>query len=113
MPNPKTKAIQQAEVTPPPTQGNPAAVPLGVQDHSFHAQAIYDINKQVGKLETGLENVEKRLEKAETKLEAIHLDVHGAKKIAWAFGAILSVMGTLGLLLLNKILDLVVSHFAK
>lgn len=83
------------EENPKPPQGPPTFLP-GIQDHSFHAQAIYDINKQVGKLEAGMEHVQKSLEKAEEKLEAVHLDVHGAKKIAWAFGAVLSIMGTIG-----------------
>jgi hypothetical protein len=41
------------------------------------------------------------------------LDVHGAKKIAWAFGATLSVIGAIGLVFLNKILDVVVNHYVK
>jgi archaellum component FlaC len=51
----------------------------GVQDHSFHAQAIFDINKQVAKLETGLEHIEKRLEKVETKLDNVATDINNSE----------------------------------
>jgi tetrahydromethanopterin S-methyltransferase subunit G len=60
-----------------------------------------------------MEHVEKRLEKVEEKLDRVHLDVSGAKKIAWAFGVILSIMGAIGLVGLNKILDLVIAHYSK
>lgn len=101
-----------AQSTPAPAQGNPL-VQTGTQEHSFHTQFAFDVNKQVGKLETGLEHIEKRLEKVELKLDQVHLDVSGAKKIAWAFGAILSVMEAIGLVGLNKILDLAVAHYSK
>jgi len=98
--------------TPAPAQGNPF-VQAGTQEHNFHTQFAFDVNKQIGKLEVGLDHIEKRMEKVEGKLDQVHLDVSGAKKIAWAFGVILSIMGALGLMGLNKILDLVVAHYSK
>ena len=98
--------------TPIPAQGNPL-VQTGTQEHNFHTQFAFDVNKQIGKLEVGLEHIENRMDKVEIKLDQVHLDVNGAKKIAWAFGMVLSIMGALGLMGLNKILDLVVAHYAK
>jgi len=43
----------------------------------------------------------------------VKLDVHGAKKIAWVFGILVSAIGAIGLVFLNKILDVVVAHYAK
>ncbi len=71
---------------------------------------MFEINGQIGRLEAGLTGVESRLSKAEEKLEAVHLDVNGAKKILWAFGIVLSGLSGVGLLLLSKILDAVLKH---
>jgi tetrahydromethanopterin S-methyltransferase subunit G len=98
------------ETTPPPQEGTPK-IETAVQGHNFGTQFAFDVNKQIGKLEVCMVHVEERLEKVEGKLELVHLDVSGAKKIAWAFGIILSIVGAVGLVLLNKILDLVVAHY--
>jgi hypothetical protein len=74
---------------------------------------LRDIEKEMAGFKPVVSNLEKCLERVESKLDQVRLDVHGAKKIAWAFGAVLSVIGTVGLLLLNKILDAVVHHFSK
>jgi hypothetical protein len=73
---PRSRAVEQTN--PIPIQSVPQ-IPAGIQDHSFHAQAIYDINKQVGKLEICLDHVEKRLEKVETKLSTLSSDVSSLK----------------------------------
>jgi hypothetical protein len=43
-----------------------------VQDHSFHTQAVFEIQRQIGKLEAGLTGVEGRLSNVESKLDAVH-----------------------------------------
>lgn len=98
------------ESNPQPFVGTPA-IPPGVQDHNFHTQAIFNIHGQVAGLEKGQKVVEERLLKVEDKLETVRLDVHGAKKMAAIFGGILSVMGAIGLLILNKVADAIVSHY--
>ncbi len=50
-----------------------------MQDHSFHTQAVFEINKQVAKLETSLDNIEKRLEKVEAKLDSVSNDLKAMK----------------------------------
>jgi tetrahydromethanopterin S-methyltransferase subunit G len=109
----QSKPAAGSETTPPPQEGVPLRVETGVQGHNFGTQFAFDVNKQIGKLEVCLDHVEKRLDKVETKLDAVQLDVHGAKKIGWVFGIIFSVVGAIGLVLLNKILDVVVNHYGK
>jgi len=96
--------------TPPPQEGTPKIESV-LQDHQFGLQFVFDVNKQIGKLEVCVEHVEKRLEKVETKLDALQLDIHGAKKMGWVFGIIVSAIGAVGLVFLNKILDVVVNHY--
>jgi hypothetical protein len=69
---PRSRAVEQTNPT--PLQSVPQ-IPSGIQDHSFHAQAMFDINKQVGKLEICLDHVEQRLEKVETQLSTLSSDV--------------------------------------
>jgi hypothetical protein len=76
----KSKNSEQG-VNPNPNIGIPP-IPSGIQDHSFHAQAIFDINKQVARLETGLESVDKRLVKVETKLDQVQIDIACLKTTA-------------------------------
>ena len=69
-----SKAGTPATTTPPAQEGTPK-IESGVQEHHFGIQFAFDVNKQLGKLETGLQNVEKRLEKVETKLDQVQVDV--------------------------------------
>lgn len=57
--------------TPPPQQGTPPKVEEGTQGHQFGLQFAFDVNKQLGRLEAGLDNIDKRLEKVETKLTRV------------------------------------------
>ena len=65
----KSKTSEQ-DVNPNPRVGIPP-IPSGIQEHSFHTQAVFEIHKQVGKLETGLQGTENRLGRVEAKLERI------------------------------------------
>lgn len=58
------------ESNPNARQGVPP-IPPGVQDHNFHTQAVFEIQREIGKLETGLSGVENRLNGVETKLDTI------------------------------------------
>jgi septal ring factor EnvC (AmiA/AmiB activator) len=46
-----------------------------VQEHNFHTQAVFEIHKQVGKLESGLQNVENRLDAVEEKLDTVRSEI--------------------------------------
>ncbi len=59
-----------SETNPNPRQGVPPISP-GVQDHNFHTQAVFEIHKEVGKLEAGLKSVEDRLSRVEVKLDSV------------------------------------------
>ncbi len=83
-----------------------------MQDHSFHTQAVFEINKQVAKLETSLENIEKRLEKVEAKLDSVSNDLNAmkttldtlkpiAKSVAVAIWGFVASVGALGLTMLG------------
>jgi hypothetical protein len=63
----------EPDVNPNPRVGIPP-IPSGIQDHSFHTQAVFEIHKQVGKLESGLQGIENRLGRVETKLDLIAKD---------------------------------------
>jgi len=76
--NPKPRQ-PETETTPPAQTGVPPSIPTGVQDHSFVAQAIFDLNKQVAKLETGLGHVESRLGRVEDKVDGTKNDVTSIK----------------------------------
>jgi hypothetical protein len=62
------------ETNPNPRVGVPP-IPAGVQEHNFHTQAVFEIHKQVGKLESGLQGIENRLGRVETKLDLVAKDV--------------------------------------
>jgi hypothetical protein len=72
--NPGLEQNPAAQSTPAPAQGNPF-VQTGTQEHSFHTQFAFDVNKQVGKLETCMEHVEERLGKVEDKLDKMQADI--------------------------------------
>jgi hypothetical protein len=76
---------------------------------------LYEVANKVSGIERSVTYLELRTEKMETKLDQLTLDVHSAKRIAIIFGSILSVVisavGAVALLLLNKLLDIVVHHF--
>jgi hypothetical protein len=90
--------------------GNP--IPFGVQDHSFVAQGIFDLNKQVAKLETSLESVGVRLTKVEDKLGQTSSDVASikttletlkpiAKSVGRAIWTLVTIVATFGLTVLG------------
>lgn len=73
----KSKATGQ-ESNPNPRQGVPP-IPAGTQDHNFHTQAVFEIQREIGKLETGLKNVEDRLTRVESKLDCVATDINTLK----------------------------------
>jgi hypothetical protein len=50
-----------------------------VQDHSFHAQAIFDINQKIGSLETGLSGATERTGRLEIKVDQMQIDLTAIK----------------------------------
>jgi hypothetical protein len=79
-PRPNKNPIQsnQDATSPQPTLGPPLHQ-LGTQDHSFHTQAVFEIHKQVGKLESSLQSIDNRLGHVETKLDLVSKDVAALK----------------------------------
>jgi hypothetical protein len=80
-------------------------------------QSNFDIQKSLGGIESSIKHLCDRDRAHEAKLEAmsseIHelaKEVHGAKRVAWIIGGICSVIGAIGLVFLNKILDVVVAY---
>ena len=104
---------------PPQTASGPP--PLHVQssnDHNFFLQIALEIQRSIGGLESSIEHLcerdqahEKKLESLANEVHDLSKEMHGAKKIAWVFGAIGSIIGTIGFVFLNKILDVVVSYY--
>ncbi len=72
---PRQNKAPTAGTTPPPQEGTPK-IETGVQEHHFGTQFAFDVNKQLGKLETGLKNVEDRLTRVETKLDQVAIDIN-------------------------------------
>ena len=87
---------------PVPRQGVPP-IPAGVQDHSFHTQAVFEIQREIGKLEVGLETPTNRLSNVETKLSGVSIQltelttqISTLKPIfVWAVGALWAAAGSL------------------
>ena len=76
---PRSDKPAQAKVTeqttgPLPVTGEPL-IQQGVQGHNFGTQFAFEVNNKIGKLETGLAGVEKRLEKVENKLDQVQVDI--------------------------------------
>ena len=99
-----------ASSPPPPYRGSAAGF-------DFYLQSIVEIQKSVGGIESTIKHLCERDRAHEAKLESIGTEVHdlakevhGAKKIAWFFGVICSIIGAIGLVFLNKILDVVVAY---
>jgi hypothetical protein len=53
----------------------PPRIDDATQGHNFGTQFAFDVNKQLGKLETCLDGVEKRLEKVEFKVDQMQVDI--------------------------------------
>ena len=66
---PRAKASEH-ETHPGTRLGIPLVQP-GVQDHSFHTQAVFEIHLEIGKLEVGQSGVDARLKSVESKLDVI------------------------------------------
>lgn len=99
-----------ASSTPPPYRGTSAG-------YDFYLQSIVEIQKSVGGIESSIKHLCERDQSHDAKLESVSAEVHGlskevhgAKKLAWIFGTICSVIGAVGLVFLNKILDVVVAY---
>jgi hypothetical protein len=109
----------QREIPPPDTASSPPPVYRGTAPgFDFYLQSNFEIQKSIGGLESSIKHLSEREQAHEAKLEAISGEVHdlakemhGAKRIAWVFGAIGSIIGAIGLVFLNKILDVVVSYY--
>ena len=92
MSNPKPRQSETG-TTPPPQTGVPSPIPAGVQDHNFVAQAVFDLNKQVAKLEVSLEHIESRLAKVEEKVDGTKSDVTSIKAMVDALRPIAKSIG--------------------
>jgi len=85
--------------------------------YDFYLQSIIEIQRSVGAIESSVKHLSDRNQAQESKLEKIEgnihdlsKEIHGAKRIAWIVGAILSLVGAVGLVFLNKLLDVVVAY---
>ncbi|MHB8303290.1 MAG: hypothetical protein ACYDC6_10710 [Acidobacteriaceae bacterium] len=99
-------ARDASKETPPPefAASNPPAYRGTAAGFDFYLQSIVEIQKSVGSIEASIRHLSERSASNEKKLDDTIKDVHGAKKIAWAFGIIGSIIGAVGLVFLNKIL---------
>jgi len=50
------------------------------------------------------------LDSTSSAINDLAKEVHGAKRVAWIVGGIGSVLGAVGIVFLNKILDVVVAY---
>ncbi len=90
------------ESTPGPRQGIPS-IPVGVQDHNFHTQAVFEIQREIGKLETGLDSVASRLTSVEAKLSGVSTQITELSTrietlkpiVVWAMRALWGVLGSI------------------
>jgi hypothetical protein len=116
---PKPGKEAQKETPPPETATSPPPQYRGTAPgYDFYLQSIVEIQRSVGGIEGSIKHLCERNKAHEAKLEGVSTEVHelakevhGAKKLAWAFGIVGSGIGALALLLLNKILDVVVAYF--
>ena len=72
------------------------------------------ISQKIGSISNQLirfEAMEKRLSDIEPKVDGLRLDVHAAKRIIAVAGTIISVVGAIAIVFLNKILDAIVRHY--
>jgi hypothetical protein len=109
------RPAKEAEREAPPTDfaaGNPPAYRGTTSGYDFYLQSICEIQKSVGSIESSIKHLSERTQVHETKLDEIEKDVHGAKRVVWVFGILGSIIGAIGLVLLNKLLDLAVSYFS-
>jgi hypothetical protein len=110
---PKLAKESQKEIPPPDTASSPPPVYRGTSaGYDFYLQSICEIQKSVGQIESSIKHLSERSKIHEEKLDGVVKDIHGAKKIVWFFGIIGSIIGAVGLVFLNKILDLVVSYYS-
>jgi hypothetical protein len=117
MPVRPTKEAQK-EIPPPDTASSPPPPYRGTSaGYDFYLQSIVEIQRSVGSIESSIKHLSERdlvheakLESTADKVQDLSKEVHGAKKIAWVFGIIGSVIGAVGLVFLNKILDVVVAY---
>lgn len=107
-------AKESANEAPPPdfAAGNPPVYRGTTSGYDFYLQSICEIQKSVGSIESSIKHLAERSQIHDSKLDTIEKDVHGAKRIVWGFGIIGSIVGAIGLVFLNKILDLAVSYFS-
>jgi hypothetical protein len=108
----------QKEIPPPDTASSPPPAYRGTAPgYDFYLQSNFEIQKSLGGLESSIRHLCEREKAHEARLDAmggeVHdlaKEIHGAKRIAWIFGGIGSVIGAVGLVFLNKILDIVVAY---
>jgi hypothetical protein len=116
---PTKQAKDQGRETPPPESAtsNPPIYRGTSAGYDFYLQSIVEIQKSVGSIESSIKHLcerdqahEAKLEDLGTKVHDLAKEIHGAKRVAWAFGVVCSVIGALGLLLVNKIFDVLVAY---
>jgi hypothetical protein len=104
---PESSFPRESSGSPPPI------IPSGTQNHDFIAQAVHEINRTLGKLDSGFSSLDSRLSRVETKLDSINNDVVAAKAtfgtLKWVFG----IVGSLCALLLAAVLTVLINHFSK
>jgi hypothetical protein len=108
----------QRETPPPDTASSPPPAYRGTTaGYDFFLQSIVEIQRSVGGIESSIQHLGERDQAQEAKLERVSIEVHdlsqeihGAKKIAWAFGIIFSIIGAVSLVILNKIFDVAVAY---
>jgi hypothetical protein len=117
MPGKQGKETQR-ETPPPDTASTPPPAYHGTAPgYDFYLQSNFEIQKSIGGLESAIKHLCDRERANEAKLEGVvnevhnlAKEIHGAKRVAWAFGVVCSIIGALGLLLLNKIFDVIVAY---
>jgi hypothetical protein len=117
MPAKQAKEVP-SETPPPAIAANPPVPYRGrAAGYDFYLQSIVEIQKSMGSIESTIKHLCERSRAHEAKLDAtttqindLAKEIHGAKKVVWIVGSVCGLLGTVGLIFLNKILDVVVAY---
>lgn len=90
----KPKAAEN-DAVPQPPQTTPVAIHSGMADHSFTLQAIMELQKSVGELNSTLQSVRSSVESTKSKVDDL---VNWKHKILGGAAVLAAVVATLGFL---------------
>jgi len=103
---PKSRA-PRPDTTPDDYATTPRGVPLSALDHSFVLQSIMEVQKSIGQLNANVTTLIEQSRDHSRKIEDACKDIHAAKKVLYALGAVFTALGGIGVFFLNKIWDAV------